>query len=143
MRGLTRYTLGAAALMALTLAPLLWAMPWLVRVFFGDDYTGATDAARIILVAAAIQLVLGWTKSFPVSIGRPGLRLVAHGVETVVLLPCVVVLGELYGATGAAGAVLIATVAFALTWGAIMLRLRREPLPRATVVPPAEVTAPL
>jgi O-antigen/teichoic acid export membrane protein len=118
-------------------------MPWLVRVFFGSDYAAATDAARIILVAAAIQLVLGWTKSFPVSIGRPGLRLVAHGVETAVLLPCVLVLGDRFGATGAAAAVLIATVAFALTWGAIMLRLRREPLPRGSVVPPAELTAPL
>ena len=62
-------------------------MPWLVRVVLGTDYVPATDAARILLLAACLRLVLGWTKSFPVSIGKPGLRIVAHGVEIVVLLP--------------------------------------------------------
>ena len=57
----------------------LLAMPWLVEVVFGEEYLGAVDAARIVLVAAAIQLVLGWTKSLPTTIGRPGLRIVAHG----------------------------------------------------------------
>ena len=50
------------------------AMPTLVRWVYGARYVGATDAVRLMLVAAAIQLIFGWTKSFPVSIGRPGLR---------------------------------------------------------------------
>ena len=61
-----------------------------------------TDAARIILVAAAIQLVFGWAKSFPTTIGRPRLRILAHGIETIVLIPLVLVLGESNGVTGAA-----------------------------------------
>jgi O-antigen/teichoic acid export membrane protein len=143
LRGLRRYTVGSALLMAAVLVPLELAMPWLVRVFLGADYAPAVDAARIILLVAAIQLVFGWTKSFPVSIGRPSLRILAHGVETLVLIPVLLVLGSRYGATGAAGAVLVSTVAFALTWVLILLRLRREPLPRAPFPQPSELTAPL
>ena len=135
LAGLRRYVIGAGALMAVALVPLLFAMPWLVRFFFGSDYEGAVTAARFMLVAAAIQLVFGWTKSFPVSIGRPGLRIVAHGVETAVLVPFLVVFGERWGASGAAAAVLVSTVAFALVWTAIVLRLRREPLDRAAAAP--------
>ena len=83
----------------------------------------ATTAIRLILVAALIQLVLGWTKSFPVSIGRPGLRVVAHGVETATLLPLLIVFGELWGVSGAAAAVLVSTCMFALTWAVLLHRL--------------------
>src|SRR5439155_2206763 len=79
--GLRRYVIGATLLIAVTLVPLELAMPWLVRVFLGHGYVPATDAARLVLGAAAIQLVLGWTKSFPVTIGSPGLRIVPPGVE--------------------------------------------------------------
>jgi O-antigen/teichoic acid export membrane protein len=96
-----------------------------------------------VLVAAAVQLVFGWTKSFAVSIGRPNLRVLAHGVELVVLVPLTVVLGAAWGATGAAVALLAATLAFATVWTGLVLRLRNEPLPRAPVAPaaPTEVTA--
>ena len=77
-------------------------MPWLVRVVFGSEYLPAVDAARIVLVAAAIQLVLGWSKSLPVTIGRPRLRILTHGIETAVLLPLVLVLGARWDVTGAA-----------------------------------------
>jgi O-antigen/teichoic acid export membrane protein len=93
---------------------------------FGSEYLPAVDAARIVLVAAAILLVLGWSKSLPVTIGRPHLRIVTHGVETLVLLPLVVVLGARWGVTGAAVAILIATLAFALTWAVVLVRLREE-----------------
>jgi O-antigen/teichoic acid export membrane protein len=125
-RSLRRYVLGASAI-ALVLAPVAWwAMPWLVRVILGTQYIPATDAARILLLAACLRLVLGWTKSFPVSIGRPGLRIVAHSVEIVTLLPLVVVLGSRWGATGGAVAVLVATVAFAGAWAVLLVRLRHE-----------------
>ena len=60
-----------AAITAVALPPLLLLMGTLIELVFGAKYLGATDAARLVLVAASIQLVLGWTKSFPVSIGRP------------------------------------------------------------------------
>jgi O-antigen/teichoic acid export membrane protein len=124
--GLRRYVAGSTLLMVLVLPPALVLMPWLVRVVFGEDYEPAATAAQLILVAAAIQLVLGWTKTFPVTIGRPGLRIVAHGVEAAVLLPLIVVFGDRWGVTGAGAAVLVSTGAFALTWLVLVVRLRRE-----------------
>jgi O-antigen/teichoic acid export membrane protein len=123
-RSLRRYVTGAS-LLVVVLAPVAWVlMPWLVRVVLGPDYVPATDAARILLFAACLRLVLGWTKSFPVSIGRPSLRIVAHGVEIAVLLPLLLTFGAAWQATGAALAMLIATVAFAITWAILLVRLR-------------------
>ena len=133
--GLRRYVLGSALLMLVVLAPLEWAMPWLIRWFLKPAYLPATDAARLVLGAAAIQLVLGWTKSFPVTIGRPALRILAHGVETAVLLPLIVAFGKLWGVTGAGGAVLASTVAFALVWAVLVVRMRNGRLPRLEVTP--------
>ena len=69
--GLRAYSKWAGALMLVAVPVFFVAMPWLIRIVFGEDYAGATHAARIVLVAAAIHFVLGWTKSLPVTIGRP------------------------------------------------------------------------
>ena len=100
LTGVKRYMLGAAAVAAVSVPIFMWAMPWLVEVVFGEEYEPAVTAARIVLVAAAIQLVFGWAKSFPVTIGRPGLRILAHGIETAVLLPLVAAFGAEWGVTG-------------------------------------------
>jgi len=126
--GVRRYLRGATALMLVALIPLELVMGWLVRFFLGDQYAPAIPAARIILVAAAIQVVFGWSKSFPVSIGRPGLRVVASGIEAAVMLPLILVFGSLWGATGAACAVVVSSVAYAIAWIVILIRLRRAPL---------------
>ena len=77
----------------------------------------AADAARLVLLAAAIQLVFGWTKSFPVTIGRPNLRIVTHGVETAVLVPLVIAARRASGARPARRRrVLVSTVVFAAAW---------------------------
>jgi hypothetical protein len=55
---------------------------------------------------------MGWTKTLPVTIGRPRLRIVTHGLETLVAIPLVAVLGAEWGATGAAVAVLVSTFVF-------------------------------
>ena len=60
------------------------------------------------------------------SVGRPNLRVLAQAVEVAVLVPALLVLGTIWGATGAAGAVLAGTVAFSLTWTLLVFRLRRE-----------------
>jgi O-antigen/teichoic acid export membrane protein len=137
--GLRRYVAGAAAAMVVVVVPLWLLMPWLIELVL-PDYTDATDAARIILLAGALQLVFGWTKSFPVSIGRPNLRILAHGIETIVLVPLILILGAEWGATGAAGAVLASTVAFATVWTALVLRLRKTVLSHVPAHGPPEVT---
>ena len=137
-RGVRRYTAGAAVAMLVCLPPLLWFMPDVVRALFQAKNLGAVDAARLISGAAGLQFVFGWTKSFPVSIGRPNLRVWTHGLETIVLVPLVLALGAAYGATGAGVAVLVATAAFASFWTLLFLRIERSPddvQPEEAVVP--------
>ncbi|MER3409101.1 MAG: hypothetical protein C4306_03140 [Thermoleophilia bacterium] len=141
--GIRRYTVGAALVMAVLVPPVYAFMPELVRLLYGQSYKPASEAARLVLLAAALQFVVGWSKSFPVSIGRPGLRVLAHGVESVVMIPLVVVLGAQWGATGAAGAVLAAAGVFAALWAALLARIRRQTaLAPASQVSAEEVVAP-
>ncbi len=126
LRGVKRYSLGAAAVALVSVPIFLLLMPWLVRVVFGEEYLPAVEAARIVLVSAAILLILGWSKSLPVTIGRPRLRIVTHSLEAIVLLPLVVVLGDRNGVTGAAVAILVSTLVFASAWVVILVRLRDE-----------------
>jgi O-antigen/teichoic acid export membrane protein len=124
LAGVRTYTLVAAAMMLFAVPVFVLAMPWLVDTVFGSEYGGAVDAARIVVVAAAIQFALGWSKSLPVTVGRPRLRIVTHGLEALVVIPLVAVLGSEWGATGAAVAVLVATLVFAVAWGIAIARLR-------------------
>jgi O-antigen/teichoic acid export membrane protein len=129
--GIRRYMLGMAALAAVILPPLLVFTPELARLLFSAKNVGAVDATRIVIVAGALRMVYGWTKSFPVSIGRPALRIWTHGLEMLVLVPLVGVLGSKWGATGAAAAVLVSSVVFCVYWTFLFLRIRREPAPAA------------
>jgi O-antigen/teichoic acid export membrane protein len=124
--GLRRYSFTAFGAMIVSVPFLYWAMPWLIRTVFGDAYAPASDAARLLLVAGAISLVFAWTKSLPVSVGRPLLRIVTHGIETAVAVPLTLVLGYYWDATGAAAAVLIATVVFVVAWTVALARLQRQ-----------------
>jgi O-antigen/teichoic acid export membrane protein len=100
-------------------------MPYLIGLFYGPDFRAhATDAARLVLVAAALRLIWGWTKSFPVSIGRPGLRVIVQSIEIAVFVPLLLVFASHWGATGAAGAMLVSTVVFCAAWSVVLLRLR-------------------
>lgn len=122
--GLRHYMRGAALVALVSIPVFLVLMPWLVDVVFGPEYADAVPAARIVLLAASLQLVLGWTKSFPTTIGRPELRILAHGIEALVLLPLVALLGARWGVTGAAAAMLASTCVFAATWFVLLGRVR-------------------
>jgi O-antigen/teichoic acid export membrane protein len=130
LRGVRRYSLVALLLSLVLVPPLYVFMPSLIRLVYTSQYVGAANAARVFVLAAAVQLVVGWTKSFPVTIGRPGLRVVTHGVEAVVVLPLVLLFGWFWGATGAALAVLGGMVVFAALWAAIFVRIRPEDVQR-------------
>jgi O-antigen/teichoic acid export membrane protein len=126
LSSLRRYMLATTALMAAVIPIFYFAMPWLVRTVFHPEALPATTAARIMLFAAALQLIFGWSKSLPVSIGRPQLRIWAHGLEAAVLLPLVLVFGSAWGLTGAAIATLVSTGAFVGLWTVLLVRLRGE-----------------
>src|SRR5580765_2380839 len=125
--GIRRYMVGMAALTVVIVPPLLVFTPELAKLLFSAKNVGAVDATRIVIVAGALRMIYGWTKSFPVSIGRPALRIWTHGVELLVLIPLVAVLGREWGATGAASAVLASCIAFCIYWTFLFLRIRREP----------------
>ena len=124
--GIRRYSASAAVVTAVVVVPLFLLMPDLLRLVLGDEFVAATDAARLVLVAAVLQFVFGWTKSFPVTIGRPHLRVWTHGLETLVLVPLTLAFGAAWGATGAAAALLAATVVFAAAWALLFVRVRRD-----------------
>ena len=126
LTGVRSYTKWAGAVMLVAVPVFFLAMPWLVEVVFGSEYDGAVDAARIVLLAAAVHFTIGWTKSLPVTIGRPRLRIVTHGLETLVAIPLVAGLGSKWDATGAAAAVLVSTLVFAAAWVVVLSRLRAE-----------------
>jgi O-antigen/teichoic acid export membrane protein len=132
---LRRYMLGTGAAMAVLLPLLWWQMPALVHLIYGRQYDGAVDASRLILVAAGIQVVWGWSKSFPVSIGKPILRIVAQGAEIAVLIPLLLVFASLWGATGAAAAVLVSTLVFVSIWTVLLVRMRHGILSLEPAVP--------
>jgi PST family polysaccharide transporter len=123
-RLLRRYIAGAAVLAVIVVPPLWLLTPTLVRFVYGARYLGAADAVRLMFVAAAIQLVFGWTKSFPVSIGRPGLRTAGQLLEVLVLVPLVLILGHSSGATGAAAAFVCSSAALGAFWIVQLFRLR-------------------
>jgi O-antigen/teichoic acid export membrane protein len=122
-RLLRRY-IAATVLLSCVVTPLAWlAMPTLIRWTVKAKYVPAANAFRVMLLAAAVQLVFGWSKSFPVSIGRPGLRTIGQLIEIAVLVPAVLILGDRYGATGAAVGVVLGAVALGVFWSAALLRL--------------------
>jgi len=134
--GVRRYTLLAAVGSIVLLPLLLVFMPQIVRLLFQSKNLGAVDAARIIVAAGAVQFVVGWSKSFAVTIGRPKLRIWTHGFETAVLLPLAIGFGWLWGARGAAIAVLASSIVFALAWAVLFARIRREPPPAVVPLEP-------
>jgi O-antigen/teichoic acid export membrane protein len=122
---LRRYIVAATVIAAVVTPPLWIFMPTIVSAVYHAKYVPAVDAFRVMLLAAAIQFVFGWTKTFPVSIGRPGMRTVGQALEIAVLVPAVLVLGGLYGATGAAGGILAGSAVLAAFWTFGLLRLPR------------------
>lgn len=127
LRLLRRYILGTAALMAV-IVPVGWVlMPWLMQTLYRPQFREhATDAARLVLLVGALQFVYGWSKTLPVTIGRPELRVTTHAIEVAVFVPSVVVFAYFWGATGGALALLASTVAFCAAWTVLLLRLRHE-----------------
>jgi len=124
---LRRYIAGTTVLMLVVVPLAWWLMPFLLGLAYGQAFRDhATDAARLVLVAGALQLIWGWTKSFPVSIGRPGLRLVAQSVEIAVFVPLLLVLASKWGATGGAAAIVVSTAVFCALWAVLLARLRNE-----------------
>jgi O-antigen/teichoic acid export membrane protein len=135
-RGVRTYTGVSLGAMLIVVPPLWLSMGWLLHHVVSPEYAAAADAARLTLLASALQLVVGWSKSFPVTIGRPQLRTLAHGIESIVLIPLVLLFGAEWGATGAAGALLASSVVFVGVWVVMFARVKAGTM---TELPDADV----
>lgn len=133
---LRRYVL-LSTLVMVVVVPVGWfLMPWAMQVAYTRDFRiHATTAGRIVLFVGALQFISGFSKTLPVSIGRPNLRVLSHGIEVAVFIPLLVVLGKLWGATGGALAMLISTAVFCAVWAWLLVTLRDD----LANVPPAAV----
>jgi O-antigen/teichoic acid export membrane protein len=134
--GVRRYMLFACVGSLVLLPILLVFMHPIVRILFSEKNLGAVGAARVIVLAGGIQFVVGWSKSFAVTIGRPQLRIWTHGIETIVLIPLVVAFGWKWGAVGAASAVLASSILYAASWLVLFERIRHEPEPASQPLDP-------
>jgi O-antigen/teichoic acid export membrane protein len=132
LRGIRNYSLLALAVCVVAVPPLFVFIPTLIRHINGAEYVGASSAARIFVIAAAVQFVVGWTKSFPGTIGRPELRLRTQTLEAVIVLPLIGIFGAAWGAAGAAAAVLVGMVVFAAAWIVIAARIDPVEEPRTS-----------
>ena len=77
-----------------------------------------------MLFVGALQLISGFSKTLPVALGRPNLRVVSHAIEVAVFIPLLVVFGHYWGATGGALAMLVSTAVFCVVWGWLLYSLR-------------------
>ena len=128
-RGIRLYTVIGLGVGALGIVVGWFALPWLIPILFSDRFDAAVGPARILLIAGAVGLTVAWAKALPAALGRPSVRTWVVGAELVVTAVLVVVLAH-RGATGAAIAVTVGTVAAALLWLVVAHRLLAEmPVP--------------
>lgn len=124
-RLLRRYILFSALVMCVVVPVGWFLMPWAMEIAYNRDFREhATQAGRVVLFVGALQFVSGFSKTLPVSIGRPNLRVVSHAIEVAVFIPLLVVFGRLWGATGGALAMLVSTGVFCVVWAWLLVRLR-------------------
>jgi O-antigen/teichoic acid export membrane protein len=134
-RLLVRYIL-LSSLVMLVAVPVGWfLMPYAMEIYGHRYRVHATTPGRIVLFVGALQFVSGFSKTLPVAIGRPNLRVVSHAIEVAVFIPLLVVFGHYWGATGGTLAMLVSTAVFCVVWAWLLFRLR-DALGRAE---PAEV----
>jgi O-antigen/teichoic acid export membrane protein len=100
-RDIAHTVVGATLLASAVITiPLLLVEPWLIRTLFGDEFEGAVDVGRILLVAAVFFGLNRVLESVLQGAGRPldssigeGIALICTVVGLAVLLPTVGFLG--------------------------------------------------
>jgi O-antigen/teichoic acid export membrane protein len=104
-----------------------FALPWIVGVLYGGRFDAAIGPARILLVAAVATLAVGWSRTLPAAIGRPGVRARVAAFELVLTAGAVGLLAS-GGPVGAAAGISAAAVGAGVAWWIAAARMldRRE-----------------
>jgi O-antigen/teichoic acid export membrane protein len=97
-------------------------LPWLLPWLYGDGFSEAVKASRILLPAAVATLAVAWAKGLPASIGKPQVRTVVSCVELAATFVAVIALAS-RGANGVAAALSIVAVVVASLWWWVARRM--------------------
>lgn len=79
----TKVVLGVGCLVVVAGALLMQPA---IEIMFGAEYTRATHAAILLLLAGLLKAAMSWAKVLPLAVGRPTLRLVVMLAESAVTL---------------------------------------------------------
>jgi O-antigen/teichoic acid export membrane protein len=109
-----------APLAAVVAVGAIVAMPFVLPWLYGDAYDAATTAATLFAIAAAIRIVVVWSKVIMLAVGRPGVRLAAIAVESVVLLASTAVLADAGELDALAGVHVAVALGLATFWLGIL-----------------------
>jgi O-antigen/teichoic acid export membrane protein len=114
-RSIRAYTT-AGFLLGVVAAVAGWfLLPVIVPLVYSQDFQAAVLPARILLVAGVAMMAVGWAKSLPAAIGRPGVRTVVSLVELALTFGLALVLVR-HGPAGAAVAISATGVVAAAVW---------------------------
>jgi O-antigen/teichoic acid export membrane protein len=142
-RAVWRYFWITAALCIPLVIVLELLTPMLVNLFYGEEYSGATTIARVLLVAAVLWSLRRVLTDASRGLGRPLIGTVGEVTLGVVLVVLLLLFATRHGATGVAVALCIAS-ACALAVIAVPLALTRHRGSPAVAVPlePGELVVP-
>jgi O-antigen/teichoic acid export membrane protein len=114
----------ASGVAAVVAGATAWvALPVLLPLVYGHRFSVAVPAARLLVLAALVRIVTAWSKTFPLAIGRPGLRLLLLVVDGAALVFVTALFARRPIAWLAGGQLVVAIVVSAI-WLAIAWRYR-------------------
>jgi O-antigen/teichoic acid export membrane protein/O-antigen ligase len=111
-RAMWRYFLFGLGVSAAVVAALQASVSWLIPVFFGDEFSGATTIAQILLFGAFFASARRVLSEGARGAGRPGLGTLAEAVSWAAMVPALVVGVPAFGVEGVA---LAMTVSWAVS----------------------------
>jgi O-antigen/teichoic acid export membrane protein len=115
-RAMWRFFFIGIALSLAVVVPLELVTGKLVMLFFGSEFSGATQTARILLIGTLFMAARRVLTDGVNGLGHPGLGTLAEVASWVLLVPGLVVLLPKLGLVGVA-------LALAISWGASLLLL--------------------
>ena len=83
--------------------------PWLIKVFYGKDYTNASTCLRILLLEVTVSGLVSVLSQAFMALGRPGVNTILQGVGLSTSVPLMLLLIPRFGLTGAALSLLAST----------------------------------
>ena len=101
--------------------------PWLIKVFYGKDYTNASTCLRILLLEVTVSGLVSVLSQAFMALGRPGINTILQGIGLSTSVPLMLLLIPRVGLTGAALSLLASTcVRLALVCGSFVVVLKTQ-----------------